>query len=238
MADRHRTEARAWKDRSHPVWLYRGVQVMVGWFVRLIFACRPRNVGRVPKTGPVILASNHVSNLDPLLVVVSMRRPVFHLAKAELFTNGFTRWFFETLGGQIAVDRKTGGNRAAVEAGVAALDEGLALGIYPEAARSRDGRLKRGRTGVARLAYATGAPVYPVAIRGAYEAWPKGKPWPELFRRTEVVVGEPIVVQRDEEAAEDGRRARELTDRIMRSLADLLDQPDYDPDTAGWADGD
>lgn len=236
MSRGRRTEVRAWKNRSHPVWLYRGVQVVVGWFVRLLFACRGRHVARVPNEGPVILASNHVSNIDPVLVVVSMHRPVYHLAKAELFKSRLSRWFFETLGGQIAVDRTSGGNSAAIEAGVAALDEGLALGIYPEAARSRDGRLKRGRTGVARLAFTTGVPVYPVAIRGTDEVWPKGVRFPRLFQRTEVVVGEPIQVDRDPDAAEDARRSRELTDRIMRSLADLLGQEDYDPEAAGWAD--
>lgn len=230
------TQVRAWKDRSHPVWLYRMVQVLVGWFVRLIFACRRQGVKKIPKEGQVILASNHVSNLDPLLVVVSMHRPVFHLAKAELFKSRFTRWFFETLGGQIAVDRRSGTNRDAIDAGVAALEEGLALGIYPEGGRSADGRLKRGKSGVARIAYAAGAPIFPVAVLGTYHVWPKGRRFPRLFSRTRVVVGDPILVEKDPEAAEDSRRASELTEKVMLALADLLGEEDYDPRTAGWVD--
>jgi 1-acyl-sn-glycerol-3-phosphate acyltransferase len=204
---------------------------------RLLFATRRIGHKRLPKKGAVILASNHVSNIDPVLVVLSMRRPIFHLAKHTLFKNWFTRGFFEYLGGQISVDRDRGGNEAAFEAGKAVLARGLALGIYPEGVRSYDGLLTAGRTGVARLALLTGSPIYPVAIDGTFRVWPRGQRFPRLFRRTRVIVGDPIPVERDEQAAGDPRRLRELTDRVMYALAGLLGQPDppksVDPSRAG-----
>lgn len=222
----------AWKNERHPAWFFRFVQWTLSPLVRFTFATRRVNHKSIPKKGPVILVSNHCSNIDPVLVVVSMRRTVYHLGKHTLFKSWPTRFFFGTLGGQIPVDRERGGNLAAVNAAVRVLETGRALGIYPEGRRSPDGKLCRGRTGVARLALLTGAPVYPVAIEGTHRIWPKGKTFPRLFRRTRVIVGAPRQYPKDPEHADDPRRAREITDEIMMDLARLLGQDDYDPKTA------
>jgi 1-acyl-sn-glycerol-3-phosphate acyltransferase len=220
-----------WKGSDHPTWLYRSVQFVLGPILRFLFATRRRNVKAIPKKGPVILVSNHASNLDPVIVVSSIRRPVYHLGKHTLFTKPFRRWFFETLGGQIPVDRDRGGNEAAVLAGVQVLEDGRALGIYPEGTRTPDGRLGRGRTGVARLALTTGAMVVPVAVKGTYQIWPKGRRLPRLFRRTEVIVGSPRAYGKDPQLANNTAELRRITDELMLDLAKLLGEP-YDPETA------
>lgn len=222
----------AWENERHPAWLFRLVQFLLSPLLRLLFATRRVNHRSVPRKGPVILVSNHCSNLDPVLVVVSMRRPIYHLGKHTLFKNWASRFFFGTLGGQIPVDRERGGNLAAVDAALRVLETGRALGIYPEGRRSPDGKLHRGRTGVARLALMSGAPVYPVAVEGTHRIWPKGKKLPKLFRRTRVLVGSPRVYPKDVAHAEDPVRAREITDELMMDLARLLGQDDYDPKTA------
>lgn len=225
----------AWTKRRHALRLYRFLQILLAPLIRFFFLTRRRGHKTIPRKGPVILVSNHASNIDPVLVVGSVRRPVFHLGKHTLFTSRFKAWFFQTLGGQIPVDRFRGGNQAAVEAALRVLERGQALGIYPEGGRTPDGRLCRGHTGVARIALLSGAPVYPVAIAGTYRAWPKRKKLPRLFRPTKVLVGAPRVYSRDPRAADDASQLRRITDELMTDLAGLLGQP-YEPRQARLLD--
>ena len=217
-------EPLAWRRESHPIWLFRLVQITLSPVVRFLFQVARQNVEKLPKTGPVIVVSNHPSVVDPILVLAAVARPIFHVGKHTLFKHPLARFFLERLGGQILVDRETGGNNLAIEAGVLVLERGLALGIYPEGTRSRDGGFGRAQTGVALFAFLTGAPVYPVALQGVYEVWPRHRKFPRLFRRTRVMVGDPIRVARDPEAANDPRRCRKLTDDIMTTLARMLGQ--------------
>lgn len=221
----------SWGEDRHALRLYRSLQVVLGPIARFLFRTRRSGIRKIPKRGPVILVTNHASNLDPVLVVLSMRRPVFHLGKRELFTTRFRSWFFQTLGGQIPVDRERGGNDPAIDAAVRALERGMAIGIYPEAHRSPDGRLQRGKFGVGRLAYLTGAPCYPVAVDGTFEVWPKTKRLPRPFRRTRILVGEPRRYARDAARAQDREACQRVADDLMGDLAKLLGQ-DYDPATA------
>jgi len=220
-----------WEAERHATRLYRVLQILASPIIRFFFWTRRRGHRQIPKRGPVILVSNHNSNLDPLLVVGSIPRPVFHLGKHTLFTTRFRRWFFQKLGGQIPVDRNRGGNEDAIRAAVHVLGRGYALGIYPEGRRSPDGNLCRGRTGVARVALLSGAPVYPVGLVGAREVWPKGKAFPRFFRRTQCLVGPPRQYAVDPAKADDARELRRVTDEIMTDLAKVLGQP-YDPATA------
>jgi len=219
-----RDEVRAWRHLRHPIWIYRLVQLVGAWPVRLAFRTSARGIEKIPRTGPVILASNHASNIDPILVVACLHRPLFHLGKHTLFGSRFATWFLETLGGQIPVDRDTGGNEDSLEAGLEVLGRGLALGIYPEGTRTLDGRLLPGRTGVALFAFLTGAPIFPVALRGTFASWPRGQLFPTLLSPTAVIVGDPIRVARDPAAAQDSRRCRQLTDDVMTALGGLLGQ--------------
>jgi 1-acyl-sn-glycerol-3-phosphate acyltransferase len=216
--------ARRWQDRTPPVWFFRIVQLLLGWGVRLLFRTARVGMEKIPRTGPVIVASNHTSYLDPVLVAFTLPRAVFFLGKHTLFRSGLGGFVLGTLGGQIPVDRETGGNSDALRSATVVLERGFALGITPEGTRSPDGRLGRGRTGVAILGYRTGAPIYPVAVQGTYEMWPRSRTLPRLFRRTRLVVGDPIRVPRDPAAAGDPQRCREVTDTVMAALAALLGQ--------------
>ncbi|MFW0789704.1 lysophospholipid acyltransferase family protein [Gordonia sp. CPCC 205333] len=134
---------------------------------------RPKVTGQqnIPKTGPVILAANHLAISDSFFVVQSARRPVMFLAKADYFTQPglrgkFKKVFFSGMG-QIPVDR-AGGAKAtpAIDAATGIVDGGGAWGIHPEGTRSPDGRMYRGKTGVVRVAVATGTPIIPIALTG------------------------------------------------------------------------
>jgi 1-acyl-sn-glycerol-3-phosphate acyltransferase len=222
----------AWRSQGGPrsPQLYSTLQVLASPLIRAFFGVKRTFQAKIPKKGGVILASNHCSNLDPVLVVGSIGRPVYHLGKHTLFTSHAKAWFFQHLGGQIAVDRSGKGNEAAIDAAVLCVEQGGALGIYPEGHRSPDGRVHRGRTGVARVAVRTGAPIYPVAIKGTYEVWPKGQGLPKLFRPTEVIVGSPRTYPREPALVGDDRLMRSITDDVMRDIARLLGQS-HDPAT-------
>lgn len=220
----------AWgDDHKHAVRLFRAVQLTFGTVARALFMTDGSELRRIPKKGPVILVSNHVSNIDPVLVVASLHRPLYHVGKHTLFTSGGSRWFFQTLGGQIPVNREQrGSNDAAISAAIRVLQRGHAFGIYPEGHRSRDGVPKRGRPGVGRIAYRTGAPCYPVAIEGSMQVWPKGRSLPNFFRPTKLRVGQPRTYPLDEAKARDTTACQQVADELMTDLAQLLGFDDYD----------
>lgn len=223
---------RAWREDHHPWFrLYRFLRFFLGGLIRLLFRVQRVGVRTIPRTGPVILVTNHASNLDPILVVASVPRPLFHLGKHTLFIRRPSRYFFYHMGGQIPVDRQAGGNEAALQAAVRALGRGVAFAIYPEGHRSSDGQLRRGKTGVGRLALLSGAPCYPVAVDRTWLVWPKHERFPRLFRRTRVLVGAPRRYPKDPEAAENRARTQQIADELMGDLAKLLGQP-YDPSAA------
>jgi len=217
-----------WHKGEPLVRSYRAVQLLLGWVLRLAFLTRRYGLEKIPKQGPVILASNHPSYLDAPLVVASVKRPVFYLGKHTILNSRVGSIFLKKLGGQIPVDAETGGNEDALDAGLRVLARGFALGICPEGTRSRDGTLMRGRTGVAIFAFLTGTPVFPVAVEGTYRAWPVRRKFPRLFTPTAIIVDDPITVTRDPLAADNPRLCRQLTDEIMSRLGNLLGQV-YEP---------
>ncbi|OUM42570.1 lysophospholipid acyltransferase family protein [Arthrobacter sedimenti] len=191
--------------------------------------CRPtvEGLGNVPKDGPFIVASNHLSFLDSVLVQALMPRPVAFFAKAEYFTGrgvkgALMKSFFEGVG-SIPVER--GQQAASVQALRTLLDlleQGDGVGIYPEGTRSRDGRLYRGRTGVGWLALTTGAPVVPVGLLGTEALQPAGKKGvrPQHFTMR---IGEPLVFAMTGPGHPLPAR-RSATDAIMDSIAALTGQ--------------
>jgi 1-acyl-sn-glycerol-3-phosphate acyltransferase len=196
---------------------------------------RMRVTGRenVPPTGPVILASNHLSFIDSMVIPLSAPRRVHYLAKAEYFTGpGIGGWLSKQLFtalGAMPVQRQT--SRAAQEAldtalGVLRRDEGF--GIYPEGTRSRDGRLARGKTGVAWLALTADCPVVPVAVAGTDKVQPVDSRWPRPHK-VSVTYGEPLTFPEYRGMAGNGRARRAVTDRIMEAIAELSGQ-----EKAGW----
>ena len=190
-----------------------------------MFLIRTEGREHLPATGPVILASNHLSFIDSVVIRLAAPRRVTFLTKAEYFTGRglrgtLVRWFF-TAAGSVPVRR--GSHRAAqasLETAREVLDRGNVFGIYPEGTRSLDGRLYRGRTGVGWLALTTGAPVVPVALDGTERLQPVGKRLPRPHRVT-VRFGQPLTFTGDPKSAA-GRRA--VTDEVMRAIAELSGQ--------------
>lgn len=192
-------------------------------------AFRPVIEGRenVPRRGPVILAANHLSFIDSVVIPLAAPRPVAFLAKAEYFRQpGLKGWLTRTcLTGIDAIPVQRGGHRTAQASLHLALDvlaEGRAFGIHPEGSRSRDGRLYRGRTGVAWLALASGAPVVPVAVLGTDRIQPVGARLPRLGGIT-VRFGTPLRFA-SPPAGSTGRARRAVTDEIMTAIQRLSGQ--------------
>ena len=190
---------------------------------------RPTIIGleHVPRTGPVILASNHLSFIDSTMIPVVVPRKVVFLAKSDYFNGtgikgALVRAWFEGLG-MLPVDRDD--SRSALislDTALEVLGRGEAFGIYPEGTRSRDGRLYRGRTGVAHLALSAGAPVVPVGLRGTQDLQPVGARLPRLAP-VSVAFGAPISAD-GYDGVPLGRARRELTDKIMTAIAELSGQ--------------
>jgi 1-acyl-sn-glycerol-3-phosphate acyltransferase len=196
---------------------------------------RPHVAGRehVPLTGAVIFASNHLSFIDSIAIPTVAPRKVHYLAKAEYFTgHGISGWFSRTLFsalGALPVERDTHrAAQAALDTALAVLKDGEGFGIYPEGTRSRDGRLARGKTGVAWLALTADCPVVPVAVTGTDKVQPVGARWPRLHRIS-VTFGEPLTFAEFAGQAGKGRPRREVTDRIMEAIHELSGQ-----EKAGW----
>ncbi|WP_353829113.1 lysophospholipid acyltransferase family protein [Agromyces sp. SYSU T0242] len=202
--------------------------IVVGPLLLSIF--RPWVVGlqHVPKEGPVILASNHLSFIDSIFLPIVVDRPVVFLAKSEYFTGrglkGWaTRMFFQAAG-QLPIDRSGGkASEASLNTGLRVLGEGRILGIYPEGTRSPDGRLYRGRTGVARMVLEAGVPVVPVAMIGTAEIMPIGTRLPKV-RRVGIVFGEALDFSRFEGMEGDRFVLRSVTDELVYDLRALSDQ--------------
>ncbi|GGO77619.1 1-acyl-sn-glycerol-3-phosphate acyltransferase [Nocardioides deserti] len=191
---------------------------------------RPTVTGlhHVPPTGPVILASNHLSFADSVVIPVVVPRKVVFLAKSDYFTGTgvrgrLQRAWFEGLG-MLPVDRDdTRAAMASLDTALDVLARGEAFGIYPEGTRSRDGRLHRGRTGVAHLALTAGAPVVPVGLRGTERLQPVGARLPRLAH-VDVAFGEPIDPRGRYDGVPLGRARRLLTDEVMAAVQRLSGQ--------------
>ncbi|MBF4628187.1 lysophospholipid acyltransferase family protein [Curtobacterium flaccumfaciens] len=190
---------------------------------------RPKIIGRrnVPKRGAVILASNHRSFIDSPAITLMAPRKVSFLAKQEYFTGSglkgaVSRAFFGGIGA-IGVERGAGAAaQQALDLGLARLQEGEAFAIYPEGTRSLDGRIYKGRTGVAWLALTSGAPVVPVALTGTEDVQPVGSRLPKLARVT-IEFGQPIDLSSFGEASS-GRARRHATDAVMAAIQELSGQ--------------
>jgi 1-acyl-sn-glycerol-3-phosphate acyltransferase len=179
----------------------------------------------VPSNGPVIIASNHLSFSDSIFMPLVVSRRVTFLAKSEYFTSPGIKGLIKKLTfitlGQVPVDR-SGGKRseAALLTGLRLLRENQCLGIYPEGTRSPDGRLYKGRTGIARMAIESAAPVIPVAMFNTAEIQPTGQVVPKV-RRVEMVFGEPMYFSGD---STDQVVLRDVTNQIMEKIAELSKQ--------------
>jgi 1-acyl-sn-glycerol-3-phosphate acyltransferase len=199
--------------------------IVLGPMLRLIFRPQVEGLKNVPATGPAIMAGNHLSFSDSIFMPLVVDRRVTFVAKAEYFTGkGLKGWLIKSffLGtGCIPVDR-TGGDaaRAALETQLRVLKSGNLAGIYPEGTRSHDGRLYRGKTGVARLALQSGAPVVPVAMLNSDVIQPTGKLIPRVMR-VKIRFGAPMHFGRYADKLGDRLVERAITDEIMFELMEL-----------------
>jgi 1-acyl-sn-glycerol-3-phosphate acyltransferase len=202
--------------------------VLLGPAITRIF--RPVHEGseNVPKEGAAIVASNHLSFADWLFMPLALDRRITFVAKSDYFTRvGIKGWaqkrFFAGTG-QVPIDRSGGrASEGALRAGLKVLQRGELFGIYPEGTRSHDGRLYKGRTGVARLALLSGAPVIPSAIIGTDIIAPPGKVLTKIVSPT-VKFGRPLDFSRYEGMSEDRFILRSITDEIMYAIMELSGQ--------------
>ncbi|MGW5211878.1 lysophospholipid acyltransferase family protein [Streptomyces sp. NPDC004051] len=202
--------------------------VLLGPLLRLVFRPRIEGLEHVPSSGAAIVAGNHLSFSDHFLMPAILKRRITFLAKAEYFTGpgvkGRLTAFFFRSAGQIPVDRSgKDAGQAAIREGLKVLGEGELLGIYPEGTRSHDGRLYKGKVGVAVMALKAGVPVIPCAMIGTFEAQPPGKVVPRI-RPVVIRFGRPLDFSRY--AGLEGEKAilRAVTDEIMYTILSLSEQ--------------
>jgi 1-acyl-sn-glycerol-3-phosphate acyltransferase len=205
--------------------------VAIGPLAHLVFRPRAEGAENVPRTGAAILASNHLSAADWVFMPISISRRVTFLAKAEYFTGrgmkGFAQRVFFSGSGQVPIDRTSAtAAEGAIRTGVRILGEGKLLGIYPEGTRSPDGRLYRGKTGVARMALDTGVPVIPVAMEYRRRRLPFGLrlPFSDQLVRVRVTFGKPLDFSRYAGLSGDRFVERSITDEIMYEIMTLSGQ--------------
>ncbi|MCW2133249.1 lysophospholipid acyltransferase family protein [Arthrobacter sp. VKM Ac-2550] len=201
--------------------------IFIGPVVRLLFRPWIKGLDNIPD-GPAILASNHMSFSDSIFLPLAVPRPVVFLAKSEYF-NGrglkgrMTAAFFR-LTNQLPMDRSGGAASASsLSGGADVLNAGGLLGIYPEGTRSPDGRLYRGKTGVAKLVLSTGVPVVPVAMIGTDKVQPIGRRIPNI-RRVGTIIGKPLDFSRYKGLENDRFIQRSVTDEIMYEIMRLSGQ--------------
>ncbi|MEV7728578.1 lysophospholipid acyltransferase family protein [Streptomyces sp. NPDC087917] len=202
--------------------------VLLGPLLRMLFRPRIEGLENIPPDGAAIVAGNHLSFSDHFLMPAILGRRITFLAKAEYFTGPglkgrLTAAFFRSAG-QIPVDRSgKDAGKAALREGLGVLAKGELLGIYPEGTRSHDGRLYKGKVGVAAMALGAGAPVVPCAMVGTFEIQPPGQKLPKI-RRVTIRFGAPMEFSRYE--GMEGERAvlRAVTDEIMYEILGLSGQ--------------
>ena len=211
------------------------VKAILGPLLAIFFRPWSQGSDNVPREGPAILAWNHLSFSDHFFGPLPLPRKVTFLAKSEYFTGRglkglISKAFFHGVG-QIPVDRSGGAaSDRALHTGLRVLAEGKLLGIYPEGTRTPDGRLYRGKTGVARLALESGAPVIPCAMIGTFELQPPGRLLPRLSIRPGVRFGKPLDFSRYADLKSDRLVLRAVTDEIMYAVMSLSGQEYVDED--------
>ncbi|MEU2064038.1 lysophospholipid acyltransferase family protein [Streptomyces sp. NPDC013455] len=202
--------------------------VFLGPLLRLAFRPRIEGLEHVPASGAAIVAGNHLSFADHFLMPAMLKRRITFLAKAEYFTGpgvkGRLTAFFFRSAGQIPVDRsgKEAG-QAAIREGLGVLRKGELLGIYPEGTRSHDGRLYKGKVGVAVMALTAGVPVVPCAMIGTFEAQPPGKVVPRI-RPVTIRFGAPLDFSRYAGMEHEKAVLRAVTDEIMYAILAMSGQ--------------
>lgn len=216
--------------------------IFLGPLLRLMGRPKVEGLEYVPSSGPAILASNHLAVMDSFFLPLVVRRRITFLAKSEYFTGAgvkgwFSRWFFTAVG-QVPIDRSNAdAAQAALDTAQGVLAGGKLMGMYPEGTRSPDGRLYKGKTGLARLALETGVPVIPVAMIGTDAVNPPGTSWLR-FGRVTVRFGKPMDFSRFDGMAGNRFIERAVTDEVIYELMGLSGQEYVDIYAATVKNGD
>ncbi|KOU07974.1 acyl-phosphate glycerol 3-phosphate acyltransferase [Streptomyces sp. MMG1522] len=202
--------------------------VVLGPVLRLLFRPRIEGLDNIPEDGAAIVAGNHLSFSDHFLMPAILKRRITFLAKAEYFTGpgvkGRLTAFFFRSAGQIPVDRSgKDAGQAAIREGLGVLAKGELLGIYPEGTRSHDGRLYKGKVGVAVMAITAGVPVIPCAMLGTFEIQPPGQKIPKI-KQVAIRFGEPLDFSRYAGMENQKAAIRAVTDEIMYAILELSGQ--------------
>ena len=206
--------------------------------VRPAFRVRVAGRRNIPRKGAAILASNHLSALDHLVLPMATRRPIVNISKVEHFQSGKVKaWFFKQW--SIIPVQRGKGDTGAMDAARQALREGKLFCIYPEGTRSLDGKLHKGHTGVARLALEMRVPVVPCGMVGTFEAKPKGGKT-RYFTKTAAVIGPPLEFPQYWGMHNDKEVCRKVTDEIMLAIAkvsrqEYVDEYQHNPEVATHA---
>jgi 1-acyl-sn-glycerol-3-phosphate acyltransferase len=208
--------------------MYSVLHTVVPPVAKLIWRPTVTGLDNVPRAGAVILASNHLSFADSLVIPIVAPRKVHFLAKSDYFAGGgikgtLQKAWFEGMG-MLPVDRDDPrAALASLDTALEVLGRGDAFGLYPEGTRSRDGRLYRGRTGVAHLALTAGVPVVPVGITGTERLQPVDARLPRVVP-VSIEFGEPIQVVGRYDGVPPGKARRQITDEVMRAIQTLTGQ--------------
>ena len=200
---------------------YTTTRLTLGTFLRIMFRPRYLDKNKIPVDGPLIIAANHLSHIDPAFIMTAVKRPISYMSKKEHFEGAVRRLIFKRVG-VISVDRKEGGTEA-LEGALTVLKKGGAIGIFPEGTRSRDGQLGKGKTGMARLAAATSAAVVPVAIRQTDYVWPVSKRVPRPWRKFFYKFGDPLYFENSDINTE---TLRNFTEVVMDKISLLSKECD------------
>jgi len=202
--------------------------LVAGPILRTVFRPWVSGLENIPKTGGVILASNHLSVIDSVILPLMIDRRIYFLAKSDYFTGAGLKNFlikhFLLGTGMLPIDRSGGkASEASLNSGLDVLEKGQVLGIYPEGTRSPDARMYRGRTGVARMILDAHVPVVPVAMVDTEKVMPIGSKLPKV-RRIGIIFGEPLDFSRFEGLEGDRFILRSITDEIMYELSRISGQ--------------
>lgn len=223
------------------MWYYLFKYIFMGPLFTLLGRPKVEGLEHIPNSGPAIIASNHLAVADSFYLPLVVRRRIWFLAKAEYFTGTgvkgwINRWFY-TVSGQVPIDRTDAdAAQSALDTAEALLSQGRLLGMYPEGTRSPDGRLYKGKTGLARLALQTGVPVIPVAMIGTNKVNPPGKKMLR-FGRVTVRFGKPMDFSRFEGLGGNHFIERAVIDEVMYELMELSGQEYVDIYAATVKDG-
>ena len=200
-------------------WVYKFFQCLIFPFIKIYNRTRVKGRRNIPREGGVILASNHSSYCDPLILGTSIWRPLHYLAKAELFNTRLKRFLFTAIG-QIKVERGKGDREALLNA-INALEQGKTVVFFPEGTTYAGQSLGKGHTGVARVALEARVPVVPVSLLNTWKIFPRGKIIPRP-RKAKVIFGAPLRFDKHYGKGDDREIVREITTEIMEKIAALL----------------